>query len=100
MAVGAVNCPHQLLLWGAGGGLDQESRLAVYDQSQPFAGRAFNGSFNQNMPLGRRKIVWQQYVPESTPHSTMLIAKATVRLVSADFAHDLLSATFLLCLSI
>jgi hypothetical protein len=30
------------------------------DQDASFAGRAFNDSFCQNLPLGRRETVWQQ----------------------------------------
>jgi hypothetical protein len=35
-------------------------RTAAVDQDASFAGRAFNDSFCQNLPLGRRETVRQQ----------------------------------------
>ena len=43
---------------------DAHVKSAV-DQDASFAGRAFNDSFCQNLPLGRRETVWQQWALNS-----------------------------------
>ena len=44
---------------GRNGSALGSSAAAAHDQNASFAGRPFNDSFCQNMPLDRRVIVWK-----------------------------------------